>query len=229
MSDNHKVETETTAVGAVNASGLARRRLIRAGLSAAPVLLAVTGRSAMATAACPPTAGGALSPLAWNSVSPNNIASGTSSCPERHVTCKSPGFWKPNCGGNAQTFQDRCWPVNPFDKVNCGTTAKYWSSTAFLDFKGVNDTDGGFANGAKFNSFYAGCSVTDTRSFSRILLDEDGTLKWHLCAAYLNFKSYGGTYAVSEQELLDLANYKIGTRANVSSDEIKLFLKQTWI
>ena len=49
MSEISKIETQGAASGPVAPVGLARRRLIRAGFAAAPVVLSLSGRSAMAT------------------------------------------------------------------------------------------------------------------------------------------------------------------------------------
>jgi hypothetical protein len=231
--------------------GIARRRLLRAGLAATPVILAVSGRSAMA-ASCQQ---GGLSPLAWNSLAPD----GTNCVAVSHTVTsnalgRSPGFWTPNANGHAQTFQAPKWPVPPFDKVETivGTRevletdgvgpsrhtvlktevdreVKAWNSYDFLAFKGVSADDPGFDNGAKFSSVFGG---GDSRSFSRILLEETGrhNVKWHFCAAYLNVMSMGGEYAITLSELQYLYTNKKLTPGGVTltDGQIKAFLDQTW-
>jgi len=236
MSTNSEFEIQATPQELVDSNKIGRRRLLRAGLSVAPVVLAVSGRSAMATGgpfnSCDTPTG--LSPMAWASIAPNGVAdcSMTSHAIGKNPLGKSPGYWKPNTGGQSQTFQPPYpWPVAPFDKVSTlQSNGSYrnvaWRPNAYLNYKGVASTDDGFKNGAKFNSFFVG-GITDTRSFSRILLDENGTVKWHLCAAYLNCLVMP-LYALTLPELLDLSKGKIGSKVGVSDEEIKAFLGQTW-
>lgn len=209
------------------ASGLARRRLMRAGMAAVPVVLTLSGRSAMATGNC--AAG--LSPMAWNSVAPGGTCVGSSHTVHGNPLGQSPVYWKPNANG--QTFQPPYpWPVAPFDTINTllpnglrGNVA--WRSNAYLTYEGVASNDPGFANGAKFNAVFGG----DSRSFSRILLDETGSsLEWHFCAAYLNVLAMGGTYAVTLAELQALYTYGtlVTGGAVLTSSNIKTFLAQTW-
>lgn len=213
---------------------IARRRLLRAGMAAAPLMLAVSGRSAMATNTGTPVG---LSPMAWNSVAPNGTLVAVSHTVGINDLGKSPGFWTPNANGNGQTFQAPKWPVDPFDSVETltgnGTDAerlsKSWSTYPFDAFKGVSASDPGFANGAKFNSVFAG---GDARSFSRILLDESAShnVVWHFSAAYLNVMAVPG-YAINLTELKDLyATRKLVPGGmSLSDGQIKAFLKQTWV
>ena len=111
MSD---IELESSPVDAsTQLTGVGRRHLLRAGVVAAPVILALSGRSAMA-ATCPPN----MSVATQNSLDPgvtrNCIVS--SHHPETTVGAKSglsPAFWTPNPVG--QTFQPPySWSVSPF-------------------------------------------------------------------------------------------------------------------
>lgn len=237
MSTNSEFDSQATPQELVDSNRMGRRRLLRAGLSVAPVVLAVSGRSAMASGGpfnCETPAG--LSPMAWASIAPNGVAdcSVTSHAIGKNPLGKSPGYWKPNTGGNSPTFQPPyAWPVAPFDQVstllpnnNRGTVA--WQADRYLDFKGVASDDPGFANGAKFNSvFNVGITDPKNRSFSRILLDDSGSVQWHLCAAYLNCLVMP-LYALTLPELLDLSKGKIGSKTGVYDEEIKAFLNQTW-
>jgi len=229
-----KSDTLQPSAETAKPTGIARRRLLRAGLAAAPVVLAVSGRSAMAATNC--TAAKGLSPMAWASMAPKGTCIGSSHTIEGNALGRSPGFWTPNVGGSAQTFQGDLmwrWPVAPFDRVmteiNHVLVPRYWNSYPYNDFKGVAANDSGFNNGAKFSSVFGG---SDSRSFSRILIAESASknVKWHFCAAYLNCKAMPGTYAITETELKNLyTNKRLVAGGIVLSDsQIKTFLDQTW-
>ena len=200
-----------------------RRRFI-GNAASVPVVLAVSGRSAMATGVhC------ALSPLAWVSTHPNG---GAAIVPSHTIqkTCspgKSPGGWLPNCGGSAKTFQFE-WPVAPCSKltVNTSTGKKYyeWSHT-YMNAKGVSANDPGWSGGAKFPSGWGSYSG---KVISRLLLDSPSNgVQRHICAAYLNAKK-DSAYAVTLDELKLLATYQpIGGHVFTDS-EVKSFLDQTW-
>jgi hypothetical protein len=235
MVPNPKLETERVEPESKipSASGVGRRRLLRAGLAATPVVLAVSGRSAMATATCAT----GLSPMAWNSVAPNGICIGTSHTVQGNPLGKSPGFWKPN--PNGQTFQG-AWPPTavPFvqiDTISNKTLSKKtgptqtltWDSSNWAAYKDIAWAATGWATGTKFNSKFT--NLTDSRSFTRILIDDNGTLNWHLSAAFLNVATYGAAYALTFPELLDLAGGKLGSKTGVPQADIIAFLKQTWV
>lgn len=229
-----KSVSQNEATKPAQGSGIARRRLLRAGLAATPVILAVSGRSAMATSSTTPVG---LSPLAWASVAPNGTYVGSSHTVNGNPLGKSPGFWTPNTSRNARTFQSPKWPVAPFDsvmtKVRSGNDyvymSKSWDTYPFDSFKGVVSTDGGFANGVKFNSVFAS---TDSRSFSRILLDDSASngVNWHFCAAYLNVMAFPGSYAITLSELTSLYSTRqlVPGGSALTDGQIKAFLDQTW-
>lgn len=219
--------TTETATPAPVANG--RRRFVRGAASAVPVMLAVSGRSALAT-----TSGGGtcstvkgLSPMAWMSYHPNGNT--TVRCPSHTVNPntlgKSPGYWKPNLNG--KTFQGP-WPstIVPFttvknkNNVNVSYQANNWNS-----YTGLVDGPG-WADGTKATV------LGDGRSFSRILMDDNGSLIWHLCAAYLNAlinEQNGGPasgYALTSSEVISIANGSL--MASLSSSSLKSFLGQTW-
>jgi len=213
----NKIESETLQKSIEVApvqGGIARRRLLRAGLAAAPLALAVSGRSAMAGTTC----ARGLSPLAWNSISPNGICKGSSHTVEGSTQIgRSPGLWRPNPNGN--TFSDVSWPdpILPF--------AGYDSS---LSYSGIAWTDGRWLTGTKFNdpSFFGSNSTVD-RYISRILIEDEGNdMIWHLCAAMLNALKYP-EYALTKAEVIQVATGWVGNR-QVTDGEIKLFLAQTW-
>lgn len=227
-----KTGSQEQPTSAAPGGHIARRRLLRAGMAAAPLMLAVSGRSAMATNTGTPMG---LSPMAWNSVAPNGTFVAVSHTVGTNPLGKSPGFWTPNTNGKAATFQAPKWPVAPFDEVKSLNSEgkrkdKKWNGGSdYLFFRGVDAKDEGFAKGVKFNSVFTG---GDARSFSRILLDESasGNVLWHFSAAYLNVMAYPGAYAITLKELKDL--YATGKLVpggkTLTASEIKSFLDQTW-
>jgi hypothetical protein len=201
-----------------------RRRFLGAG-TAAGVVLAVTGRSAMATGSITPTTR-CLSPLAWVSLHPTTGATAQLSHTVSQ-TCtfgKSPGYWLPNCGGSANTFQGK-WPCAPFSPkvIGLNNAPYYYADNSYLNARGVPGTDSGWRYGARL-PFYR----TD-KSISRLLLDSPANgLEWHICAAYLNIRQFSG-YPVTLDELEKLATGQpIGGRIFTTS-EVKSFLDQTWL
>lgn len=214
--------------------GIARRRLLRAGLAATPVLLAVSGRSAMAQTSCP----GGLSEMTMKSVCPDGEFIGTS---HTHVTSgfvgKSPGYWKPN--PNGQTFQPPYpWPIAPFTTIemtvnnNSRSVATIetvnWDPNQYQQYKGIASDAAGWMTGTKYNAIFEESFVT--RSFSRILLDSSGSLEWHLCAAYLNAAAMPGKYVLTPDEVKHLAAYgtSVPGGSALTNEQIKAFLSQTW-
>ncbi len=80
---------------------IARRRLLRGGLAAAPVVLAVSGRSAMAGTSCT-----GLSPIAWASVAPTNTCNAAiSHTVESRVLGQPQSYW-----ADPNVNQCRNWP-----------------------------------------------------------------------------------------------------------------------
>jgi hypothetical protein len=175
-----------------------RRRLIQAGLSAAPVMLAVSGRSAMAGGTSTPTC---LSPMAWYSANPhtgtvrNSLSvhsTGTPGC--------TPKKWKP-CDATTTTTVTfpttnvPRWPTSckPFDKIEKQgySTQISWKASNCSTYAGLNHkiTKSG-SNVPVDPGWSTGTCLTwlDSRSCSNLLIDEADadSLKAHVCAAYLN-------------------------------------------
>src|SRR5450830_1278605 len=183
---------------------IGRRRLLRAGLAATPVVLAVSGRSAMA-AACPAS----MTLSTMNSLDPdvNGVCIESSHHPLSSITLgKSPVYWKPN--PNGQTFQPPYrWPLAPFTdiKTSDGKKTFHWSTCNYLSCSTISSDAAGWMSGTIYKAIFIGDS--ETRSFSRILLDDSGSLKGHLCAAYLNaLAMLPGTYAMTPDEVVFLAS-----------------------
>jgi hypothetical protein len=204
---------------------IGRRRLLRAGLAATPVVLAVSGRSAMAqTNGCV-----GLSLATWNSVCPNGAFIGSS----HHTLTSSrlglsPGYWKPN--PNGQTFQrPYAWPIPPFIKIKTTDNQTYdWNSGNCWSYKKIASDAAGWATGEKYNAIFTQSS--EQRSFSRILLDDNGSLEWHLCAAYLNAKAMPGVYVMTPAEVVFFAahGYLVPGGNPLTTGQMKAFLSQTW-
>ena len=127
--------------------GHGRRRLLRAGL-AAPVVLAVSGRSAMA-AACPPgLSGPTMTSLNPSGDGVNCIASSHTHTASSSRLGLSPGYWKPN--PNGQTFQPPYpWPIAPFKNIKAlgnktnlgsggtGVQTYIWNPNDYLQYRGI--------------------------------------------------------------------------------------------
>ncbi len=221
-----KSESPHVQAEGVQPSGIGRRRLLRAGLAATPVVLAVSGRSAMA-ATCP----GGLSPLTMASLDPDGdgicIASSHHTLVSNTLG-KSPGYWKPN--PNGQTFQSPyVWPISPFDSIKTTEGRTYhWNPDRCWTYKKIASDAAGWATGTKYNAIFTGSF--ETRSFSRLLLDTNGSLEWHLCAAYLNAAAMPGTYAMTTAEVMFLAaqGRLVPGGKSLTDGQIKAFLLQTW-
>jgi hypothetical protein len=91
-----QVESAQKSVEPAQPTGIARRRLLRAGVAAVPVVLALSGRSAMAGQG--DTCAKGLSPLAWNSLAPDgSICKMNSHTVESSGTLgNTPSYWKAN-------------------------------------------------------------------------------------------------------------------------------------
>lgn len=239
--------------------GIGRRRLLRAGLAAAPVVLAVSGRSAMA-AACPLKMSGPTAASLDPDQDGDCIYSSHHAVNNNKALGLSPGYWRPNPKG--QTFQGPYpWPIAPFetittqgnnsDSVNSVNSVKYglfdqgstetehesdrtrgttytWNPTDFLQYRGIPQNAEGWDTGTKYNVIFT--SSFKDRSFSRILLEENGSLEWHFCAAYLNAAAMPGTYVLSIQDVLEIASTGrlVPGGSQLTDGQIKAFLSQTW-
>ena len=230
MSENSNSQTEV-AIATATTLGLARRRLIRAGLAAAPVVLSLSGRSAMAmTGNC---GAKGLSPMAWSSISPgadgNCIA--LSRQPGRSVLGRSPGFWKPNTGLSANVFQGPVWPLNTTPSI------KPFPAYQGGSYTGILSDDARWAKGTKFNAVIPVTASgmfsligTESSSISRLLIDNSASpIPIKLACAMLNALTFPG-YAMTVAEVLFLAaNKKLVSGGPVLSDStIQDFLDQTW-
>jgi hypothetical protein len=87
MLENSKNETQSSLSGFAIDGGLARRRLIRAGLVAAPVMLALKSQSALATGATH------MSCSAWASLSAAKGCHSSHTQQQVGMTCKNYDYW----------------------------------------------------------------------------------------------------------------------------------------
>lgn len=213
MQSSSDFESEKPVVN--NSVGVARRRLLRAGLAATPVILAVSGRSAMAAGNC----NVGLSPTAWNSVSPNNACVNNSHSAKVNGKTRgnSPLWWKPSSGNLNAT---KIWPALCVPFTASGSNPAYASGTTYT----YTDSNAIWDSGTKFNQIFTASS--ETRSFSRILIDSADSYVKLLCATYLNSQMVPG-YPLTDTEVKNLVLLKLGTKDTTEAD-IRLFLAQTW-
>jgi hypothetical protein len=239
MRNEVQIPSEMDAVSPVKAEGgvqQSRRRLIQAGLAAAPVMLAVSGRSAMA-GGTPGTTAKCLSPMAWCSANPTSGQAVGSISPKSmgNPGC-NPKQWKP-CE-TTQTFPNTpSWPsgCKPFSTIKYpgGKTSTNWVSGQCRTYSGLSHKitvngqtqDPGWSTGTVL-------SWLDSRSCSNILIDEadSDTLKAHTCAAYLNAKlaeDNGKRFPVSSADVKACyQERKLGTRS-VTDAQLLAYFKQT--
>ena len=239
--ENSKVQAEAGRPGSLPAyrAIVSRRSLMRAGLAAAPVILATSGRSALAGGTS--TGGMGLSPMAWLSANPSGACdpAALSHSVGHNALGRSPGYWRPNKYG--KTFEGP-WPNDtaPFQtltyKKNGNLVIKTW---VFAAWSGYSDLpyDNGSGGDAGWNTGKVLAWLGDSRSISRILIEESGTLKWHVCAAYLNAKmseqaglSGSSAYALTSLEVQEIySSRRLVAGGSILSDSVlNSFFDQTW-
>lgn len=206
---------------------IGRRRLLRVGLAATPVVLTLSGRSAMAQVQDCPGVGG-LSLPTWNSICPGGAFIGSS-----HHTLTtgrlglSPDHWTPTAVG--PTFKAPYeWPVSPFESIRIKGQDYGWEPSKYLSYNNIGSADKCWKTGTKYNAIFTKSS--NGHSFSRILLDAKDSLEGHLCAAYLNAKAMPGVYVMTPAEVISLAGfgYLVPGGKPLTNGQIKAFLGQTW-
>ena len=207
MNDQDEVRTEGASSGGPDASGTGRpavvprrRRLLSGGLAAAPILLTVGSRSALATGLCP---------------SPSRVFSGMASPnPSDHFDCngRSPGYWKV-----CQSFG--IWPVDRptvnKDGVECENGIPPLAKASF---------SGGDYGANFYDLFAAGCasplqpvvspiagravSMWEILAYPTEVRDASGVaevtvpLARHCIAAYFNALTLGSTYPITSGQAL---------------------------
>jgi hypothetical protein len=236
---------ENTAVESASVPMPSRRRLVQAGLAAAPVVLALSGRSAMATGGGGTSTPGALSAVAWLSANPAN--GGTASASRSPRASGASGIavnkWKPV---QTTTTFPSCpkWPTGckPFDKIVKVTTdlsgkAQYtemfFNAAEFKTYSGL--TYQYSKNGVTQDSGWTSGTVLswlDNRSISKLLIDEAGsdTLKANVCAAYLSAllaEQGGPAYLLSSAAVKTIYQTKTLGTTVVSPTNLLAFFKQT--
>lgn len=191
---------------------LARRRVVSAG-AAVPIVLAVSGRSAMAcTNVANQPAGKCWSLKAWCSMYPKGKYGGgtcLSHAPSGQYSqgCH-PNDWTPN-PQTGQTCFKRKWPVSvrPFAKCKGNVDSTYYDPCSYDDTKW-----------SRYNSMCDPSHDTSTvgwkagdklpwntsKSCSQVLMSANSTkLERYLCAAYLN--TLTGEYCLNTTQLNHLA------------------------
>ncbi len=233
--ESNQVEADA---GVPQLPSTSRRRLVQAGLAAAPVVLALSGRSAMAGNSGGTTSPTCLSEIAWVSANPKTGKIAASRTPR---SSGDPGFtpvkWKPCEDG--QTFPHVKWPsaCKPFQTLyppKSGIPASWdpRNCKTYSGFKYKNPSTAG--RGPVDPGWNTGTKLTwlDSRSCSNLLIDEAdaGTLKAHVCAAYLNAlyaEEYGKKFPIKSSAVYIC--YRDGTLGGrkVSNDDLLAFFKQT--
>lgn len=167
------------------AGDLAKRRsLLRAGAAAGPVLLALSGKSALANGSV------CRFPSTWASVDPagGGNAAGLSHHPGGGDNCgmgRSPGFWK--------QAQKRCyWPGPRPTKTSTCNNSTIPSPDSLPCSLGQSPTGAGpdtcsayHGDGTKINLVLPGASATD-QTMQQLLCSNSGSPAWHFAAALLN-------------------------------------------
>jgi len=219
-------------------SGIARRRLLRAGLAAGPVVLALSGRSAMA---CTTTGGdcdggtGALSCAAWESLAANPQ---TSAKPARHSLGEKPERFTPKCANGVYTFP-RPWPAGckPFASKRNRSYVKF-THDQMTSSHSMEDRDydqdkldgGGWSSGTKCrDTGVLPDTVFGDKTVSQCLLT--GTEKEKaLCTAYLNAIDASINYCMNTTDVRRLATDRrlVPGGRELSDADIIAYCKQTW-
>jgi hypothetical protein len=233
--------TQECADRAALGGKVARRSLLRAGLAVGPVMLATSGRSALAQSVCGSGQPAGLSAMTWLSVCPNGngVPPVVNSHTVKHFALgSSPGYWKPN--PNGQTFQGP-WPhnVSPFVTLNNtqGTSKQLsvtesnspitWNNSDWSRYRDLSWADPGWKTGTKLG-WLSGDSLT------YILIHQNGSLMWHIAAAYLNAlmseQSGGTSYALTSAEVESIWVTKtlVAGGTFYSDSVLNAFLEQTW-
>lgn len=231
-------------------SFLVKRRRFVAHAAAAPVLLAVSGRSALACSTVPT----GLSFAQWASVHPQG---GGTACVSHtvggkpHTGCRSHTDWTPKNTGTCFTelwpsqckpfvkCQQRYWSyglkryrvVDYVQDKNYTDMCHYWNDTPTPcgGWNGQNKDGYNFASGTKLTW------LDSSRSCSKILVDHFNNPKANDCkpllvAAYLNACKFPDSSVLSTAEVQELATRRqIGSGGYALTDqEICDFLSQTW-
>ena len=219
-----EVESQAENVGSAPVlAGVGRRRLLRAGLAAAPVVLAVSGRSAMATSSFASCAKG-LSPMAWNSLTANSsrdCSSNLSHTVKPNTPGLSPGYWKPNGSNASNCTVAGNWPTA------CVPYSGYAQGSGNISVGHAPSESAFWATGTKFNSIFGG---SDGRSVSQVLIDgNQSSANWHLCAAILNAYTMLD-YPLTVQEVKNLYAGSLGvTGQTLTVSQIRAFLDKSWV
>lgn len=200
------IDNKSTVSSAPLGSSISRRKLVRAGMAAAPVALALTSKSVLATDIC-------INASAFSSLRAANYALSGGRTPSTSATCFSQGYWKnkPHPAPYSNLTKSFFLSPPPSGSVkigagftrNVGTTYTDKTLLQVLDLTG-NSNDAQFARDivATFlTAVQAGnVNVLLTQAQCRTIWDNDGvwtppgaTTAWNKSQtiAYLKYV-YGG-------------------------------------
>lgn len=247
MHDTNDEKPDLTATpSGPEATSESRRRII-AGGAAAPVILALSGRSALAYGwsggSTDTTSSGGemskcLSPLAWLSANPKKTTSVAVSGAPHKTSCSGykPSTWKPKCktysgwSSYQQQCFDRQWPSNcqPYGgKISCkdstGRTRQWsWSNPEYPKYYDCSSGDTAWQNGTRVPCL--------SKSISRCLLDAgdpDSDLDALTSAAYLNACNVSEFPLTSDQVSTLRSQFCLpGSSRILSTSEVIAFLQQ---
>ncbi len=181
MSENSKIQLPPSAPQASSVDDVARRRLMRAGLSAAPVVLALKSQSVLA--------GGdvCIKPSAFSSLKAANMK--LSRIPNQGWTCYSHGYWKNHTHPDPYQTLDKSFfllPARTSPQISAGFS---WNPGGWYTNKTLIEilNEGGSANSVNLarhvvGTFLTAVSLADdttkvllTTSQCRQIWDSQGT------------------------------------------------------
>ena len=236
MMENDRIEDRDEELIADDSAGFTlesadpgRRKFVSAA-AAVPIVLAVSGRSALACT----TPGTGLSLVAWCSVHPkgaSGAALNLSHAPKGTNIGHKPDDWRPKFYYNQVCFTKQ-WPTSckPFNKCKekyTGTTKTYYHSncTTYTNLDKDDNTGGYDPSG-----FHTGnCPTWSSRSVCRILIDDASSksVDWHCAAAHLNALTVAD-YPLTPTDVHNLRTQHKLHNITLTDADICAFLRQTW-
>lgn len=141
MSDNSKIAVPNPEGAVSDEAGVARRRLVRAGLAVAPVMLALKSNSALAADIC-------IKPSAFSSLRSANYALSKGRTPSTY-TCFSHGYWKNHAHPAPYTTEAKSFFLSPAPSGTGNVTAGFTRNVSgFYTGKTLHDVlwSGGDSN-----------------------------------------------------------------------------------
>lgn len=200
-------ESNETAGASSEAAGVSRRRLINAGLSAAPVLAALHSETVLAGGGGSQGVTGCVRPSTFSSLKAANWKVSRNTSIPKNLVCTPPKNWKGNVSSKFKNtlFLDKNKLVTGFTRKPAGTVTvgrdkKGYDQLTFTDVFNVADS----SNDAQLARCVAAAFLSaDGASFDRVWLTKDqckqiwngngnwtpfGTTRWTLADTLAYFK-----------------------------------------